>query len=194
MRPRSAFLAALVAFGCGPSISSIYEGNIRFEHCYRLDLDLSIAPSHRLACWREWANRYTYGQTRDRLEYARRRALALEAGDTARPRLDLASESTAAAHSNGDEPPMPTSLHKPPPPILPASAPPPPVATSSAPPASAAPPDAVEPPQASPGCTADCRANWRACTQPCREEGAKGQARCAPCDLDYRSCMQRCYR
>ena len=45
MHGATALLAALL-FGlglgaaCGPSVQSIHEGNVRFEHCYRLDLEL----------------------------------------------------------------------------------------------------------------------------------------------------------
>ena len=80
--------ARALAVGCGPSVQSIYEGNVRFEHCYRLDIDPHIAPTHREACWREWKQTYTYGQTRDRVEYAERRIRALASGDDRRPVLD----------------------------------------------------------------------------------------------------------
>src|SRR5687768_4415792 len=52
---RAAVLAVVplgLALACGPSVQSIHEGSVRFEHCYRLDLDLDIAPGHREACWK----------------------------------------------------------------------------------------------------------------------------------------------
>jgi len=58
---------------CGPSVQSIHEGGVRFEHCYRLDLDEEVTPGHREACWKEWLASYTYGQSADRIDYARRR-------------------------------------------------------------------------------------------------------------------------
>jgi hypothetical protein len=71
----------LVAQGCGPSFEAIQEGDLRFAHCDRLDLDPNISPSHRLHCWREWRRVYTYGQTRDRVEYAQRRIAEVVSGD-----------------------------------------------------------------------------------------------------------------
>ena len=84
---------AMLCAACGPSVQSIYEGNVRFEHCYRLDIDPHIAPTHREACWREWKQTYTYGQTRDRVEYAERRIRALAWGDDRRPVLDAKPDS-----------------------------------------------------------------------------------------------------
>jgi hypothetical protein len=75
--------------GCGPSIQPIHEGGVRFEHCYRLDLDARIAPAHRHACWKQWLEVYSYGQSRDRLEYSQRRLRDLEAGDPHPPQLNL---------------------------------------------------------------------------------------------------------
>lgn len=110
---------ALVGFGlqaCGPSVQFIYEGNIRFEHCYRLDFDENIAPTHRKVCWEDWLARYTRGQTRDRLEYATRRIGAIVAGDrgTLTLHMDRPHESGVSG-SNRIPAPVPTSLHAPPP-------------------------------------------------------------------------------
>ena len=77
--------------GCGPSVQSIHEGTVRFEHCYRLDLDPAIAPTHRLACWRDWSQVHAYGQTRDRIEYARRRIRVLAAGERETLQLQVGS-------------------------------------------------------------------------------------------------------
>src|SRR3954466_12347873 len=60
-------LGPALTASCGPSVQSIYEGDVRFEHCYRLDLELDVATTHRQACWTTWLDRYTYGQSRDRL-------------------------------------------------------------------------------------------------------------------------------
>ncbi len=78
----------LAAQACGPSFEAIQEGDLRFAHCDRLDLDPNIAPSHRLHCWREWRRVYTYGQTRDRVQYAQRRIAEVVSGDT-EPSFDL---------------------------------------------------------------------------------------------------------
>jgi hypothetical protein len=101
---------------CGPSVQFIYEGNIRFEHCYRLDFDENIAPTHRKACWEDWVLRYTQGQTRDRLDYARRRISEMDQGARATLTLRVADSKDAGASSPlGLPAPIPTNLHTPPP-------------------------------------------------------------------------------
>src|SRR5688572_18975671 len=79
------WVGAAVLSACGPSFEVLAEGDLRFAHCDRLDLDPRIAPSHRLHCWREWRRTYTYGQTRDRVEYAARRIAEVASGDSEPP-------------------------------------------------------------------------------------------------------------
>lgn len=180
-------LGAAAVAACGPSVSTIYEGNIRFEHCYRLDLDPNIAKSHRQACWREWADRYTYGQTRDRLEYARRRIAAIEAGDPNHPVLRV-DASDAGAPSTAGEAPMPTSVNAPPPPMQPTAKP------------ASGPPDAgsadarapAEPPSME--CASDCREDWQSCESDCEPDAGPKRRGCKACDTDYRRCVQRCLK
>ena len=170
-----------IVIGCGPSVSSIYEGNIRFEHCYRLDLDPNIAPSHREACWREWTSRYTYGQTRDRLDYARRRIARLTAGDPSRPQLNLSRPTTAKP---GDPTPAPVSARKAPPAT----------ATSPSPDAGAPPVDSAGGPNI-PGasCAEKCKAALNTCKPKCQNAPDAGNVPCEPCATDYRQCMRRCF-
>jgi hypothetical protein len=192
MRARSwlAFAAAAAtALGggtsCGPSMQSIYEGDVRFEHCYRLDLEQDVASPHRQACWTTWLDRYTYGQSRDKLEYARRRVRAFAGGDGDRPQLRLgASQQTQRdARQFYLVVPAPTSVHAPPPPIATRMnvAEPAPVTTSS----SAA---KVAPGE---GCAEECREAFTSCNQAC-DPVAKSPA-CKSCDPDYKKCMQRCF-
>jgi len=85
VRPRRLFgiaLAALpvggaFALACGPSFQAVYEGNARFEHCYALEENPQTALPEKADCWRDWSERYTYGQTRDRIHYATARYVAL---------------------------------------------------------------------------------------------------------------------
>ncbi|MCK6537709.1 MAG: hypothetical protein L6Q84_32450 [Polyangiaceae bacterium] len=188
---RRAWLLLLPLAACGPSVSAVYESNIRFEHCYRLDLDVKVAPGHRGACWKEWSQRYTYGQTRDRLEYARRRIAALDAGDASRPQLDL---SVTDGGVGTTEAPAPTNLHAPPPPTL---------ATATgahrdggAPDASvmAITPDAGRSDPPGSKCVADCRQSWRDCGRDCDPDAGKKRGSCKACDTDYGRCVQRCYK
>lgn len=74
-------LPLLLCAACGASYQYVYEGDVRFEHCYRLDADPSINSQTRLACWSEWTRGHTAGQTLDRVDYARRREAALRSGD-----------------------------------------------------------------------------------------------------------------
>lgn len=101
---------------CGPSVQFIYEGNIRFEHCYRLDFDERIAPNHRKACWEDWLLRFPKAQTRDRREYAKRRIESLASGEraTLSLKLDQPAQGEAAANVTNSAA-APANVHAPPP-------------------------------------------------------------------------------
>jgi hypothetical protein len=95
-------------------VQYIYESNIRFEHCYRLDYDEHIAPPHRRACWAEWLSLYSTRQTRDRVDYAQRRIRAIDSGDGMGLKLQNL-DGTDASLARGAPDPVPTSVHAPPP-------------------------------------------------------------------------------
>lgn len=183
---QSTILLLAFAFGCGPSVQSIYEGNVRFEHCYRLDLELEVASSHRQACWTSWLDRYTYGQPRDRIEYARRRIRAFAAGDANRPTLAIGQAAQQQEESRQFYlvVPAPTSVHAPPPPIATRvnATEPPPVPSAEKPPEKAAP---------GADCEGSCKSAFSSCNQAC-DPSAKSAA-CKSCDPDYKKCMQRCF-
>jgi hypothetical protein len=202
---RALIAAALfwVPLACGPSVQSIYEGDVRFEHCYRLDLDLNIAPTHREACWKQWLTSYTYGQPRDRIEYARRRTRAFANGDVTRPSLATGSEPRPQRRQFYLVVPQPTSAHAPPPPVAT-----PVGAADVGPPAAASAP----PPGAS--CAADCTSSWKSCGAACGPGGgaasplsrdsaasplvrdsaaSSSEAACKSCEPDYKHCMKRCF-
>lgn len=77
--PTLLVLAWCASAGCGTSIQAVYDGNVRFEHCMTLDAQPEVKPTIRRACWQEWLDFYTYGQTRDRVVHARRRMRRLGA-------------------------------------------------------------------------------------------------------------------
>jgi hypothetical protein len=115
-------LAALVAFGalagaaCGPSFQTVYENDARFEHCYALDETPTAAMTRKADCWNDWTKNHTYGQTRDRVEYARARYDALSTV----PQLPTDEAMMAAAPGEGTNAdtaaaPTPTSAFAPPP-------------------------------------------------------------------------------
>ena len=193
MQGAIALSAALIvgpalALSCGPSVQSIHEGNVRFEHCYRLDLETEAASGHRRACWTTWLERYTYGQSRDRLEYANRRVTAFKSGDTAPPKLQVGGDERA------DESrqfylvvPAPTSVHAPPPPIatrmnVPTELPPEPAPSPAAAPSTPAPAES---------CATACRGAFVSCSSLCEVQTTS--AACKSCDPDYKKCMQRCF-
>lgn len=120
-------LELILLLGCGPSIQPIHEGSVRFEHCYRLDLDPRIAPAHRHACWKQWLEVYSYGQSRDRVEHSRRRISDLQAGDPNPPKLNLEQDEAREARqfymatpAPADvATPAPTNVYAPPPSMAP---------------------------------------------------------------------------
>jgi hypothetical protein len=187
---RSALTALFVACGsggCGPSVQSIYEGNVRFEHCYRLDLEVDAAPTHREACWKEWLGMYTYGQPRDRIEYARRRVRAFATGDLDCPKLNIGETKKAEVRQFYLVVPTPTSVH----------APPPPIATrwygdAATPPATPPTPALAVPPQDE--CSDPCRESYQLCSRSCDLDASRPDPSCAACDPDYKACMKRCFR
>jgi len=188
VRVGSCVMAAALAgvCACGPSVQSIYEGNVRFEHCYRLDLDREIAPSHREACWREWSETYAYGQTRDRIEYARRRLRYLAAGETSPPSLDLSRVGPAASVSR-ETTLAPLDVRAPPPTLEGPPAPTAPAAPEV--PASAQ----VEPRLPGEACMKACATHFATCTEPCRGRAAEAPSRCVDCEGDYGRCVRRCF-
>ncbi|HYQ01678.1 MAG TPA: hypothetical protein VER96_23555 [Polyangiaceae bacterium] len=183
-------VAFVAAFACGPSVQSIYEGNVRFEHCYRLDLEVDTAPTHRRACWSEWLSMYTYGQPRDRIEYARRRLHSFASGDTSRPTLDIGDDKQAEARQFYLVVPAPTSVHAPPPPIATrwygdAGAAPPAPTTEQVTATARAPEDK---------CSNICRETLANCQRPCTPDAGKPDPACKVCEADYKTCMKRCFQ
>lgn len=181
-----AVLLALAA-ACGPSVQSIHEGSVRFEHCYRLDLDADIAVGHREACWKEWLASYTYGQTRDRIDYARRRVRAFAGGDTSRPEFTVGGERRPEERQFYLVVPAPTSLHAPPAPIatrLHGADAGPEIADAGA--------EASAPPAPGEECTSACRTSYRSCHGACAGD-AGSEAACKSCEPDFKRCMRRCF-
>jgi hypothetical protein len=186
--------ASVLGIACGPSMQSVHEGSVRFEHCYRLDLDEDVASTHRRACWKEWSSRYTYGQSRDHIEYARRRLRSLAAGDTARPTIDVGSDYHPEERQFYLSVPAPTSAHAPPPPIATRWAgpnePPPAASASAGVPTSSAPGD---------DCAATCRGARTPCDAACQKASAGNTSpadasACDRCNTDYKRCMARCFK
>jgi hypothetical protein len=195
-------------FGCGPNVQMIYEGNVRFEHCYRLDMDPTIAPTHRRACWQDWLTRHTYAQSGDRLSHAQQRLNDLDRGDQST--LTLSVDAGNGGPLAGSLP-LPMNIHDAPPPR----------AIEPVPTPSQLPKQSVGPPTpAPPGaeCSDECRVHWEACAQSCVNHddallsGVQSAAKlptdvtvpasqkkdlkyeCLNCRRQLKACMRRCYK
>lgn len=114
MRRPAWLLLVAAACGCGPSFTALYEGDARFEHCYAMEDQGSQSLQKRADCWRDWMDHYTFGQTRDRVQYASARYKALTS-----PALPTDEGMMSAAPGGAEEtsnPALaPTSAFAPPP-------------------------------------------------------------------------------
>ena len=165
----------MLVVGCGPSFQAIYEGDARFERCYALEDTGAASMSDKASCWNDWLERSRYGQTRERIEYADARHLALVNALVNAPSAPTDEALMAAAPGVIDTSaqlaaPTPISAFSPPPvtarPLEPVSVPPVKPAALRAPPASA--------------CLESCAASWRSCSDK------------SPCDSDYARCVTKC--
>jgi hypothetical protein len=179
---------AVGGVACGPSFQAVYECDVHFEHCYALDQQ-SLSLEAKKECWREWLHGYTYGQSRDRVEYAATRFSELSLDPT------LPQEEARSAHPRASArsvvAPVPTNAFAPPPNVIDrhaATAPSHPDA--STPDASVAPPPSQPVAALAPGasCAGACGQRWTACHDACRESG------CDLCDRAYRTCVPGCFR
>jgi hypothetical protein len=181
-----------LAFGdlaCGPSFQAVYESDVHFEHCYALDEGPASADSKE-ECWRGWLRGYTYGQSRDRVEYAAMRFSQLSLGPT------LPSEEVRDARPRRSTPahgaPMPTNAFAPPP-NLAASASAVAGTTTSAPPVRNS-------GSLAPGaeCSEGCAQRWTVCRDACdaaqRHSQDPKNGGCEQCDRTYRACVPGCFR
>jgi len=203
-KARCALFLGWAALACGPSLATVHEGAVRFEHCYGIDLDEHSSLTQRKACWQLWVTSYTVGQPRDRIEYAERRLRALAGDDGDCPRLALSGEHHAEERQFYLVVPAPTSVHTPPPPIAtvvreppadgPDAGPAPVLAKATGGAAGSGPRTATadsdkEPPSAS--CATGCRDDWDNCTATCKMD-VRTQ-KCAQCKTDYEKCMRGCF-
>lgn len=178
----------------------VYEGNSRFEHCYALEENPRIGMPDKAACWREWSEHYTYGQTRDRVHYATARYVALSQAPT------TPTDEALMMAAPGETPrattitaPAPTSAFAPPPKVLDPAAQPVAMATHPGEGVPLVALDAGAPEPAAPAplpgssCVDGCGGIFRACDSDCAERGdAKGK--CGACQRAYRTCMRGCFR
>ncbi|MBX3191777.1 MAG: hypothetical protein KF819_32605 [Labilithrix sp.] len=201
---------ALLAAGlsCGPSFQAIYEGNARFEHCYALEENPQAPMRDKSDCWRDWSERYTFGQTRDRIHYATARYVALsQAPNVPTDEAMMMAAPGMTPRATTITAPAPTNAFEPPPKVLEVDAQAPtgtgviggPRAESELPAITGAAsyvPDAatIGSPVALPGtsCADECGRHFRDCEGRCAADAGKGA--CAACDKTYRGCMRACFK
>jgi len=166
-RALAAVLAVVGAASCGASIQAVYEGDVRFEHCMALDARPDVKPTIRRACWEEWVEFCTLGQTRDRIDYARLRERQLSTAS------DFDEADWVPPHAeHAIAAPDPTSAGAPPPMML---------ATDGGA------PDAASAQPATSDCATDCEQSLDACRQGCKTAPCeKG------CSARYKRCAKKC--
>src|SRR5580765_5558486 len=173
-------LAFVAAGACGPSYQTIYENDARFEHCYAIDDSATSSLDQKAKCWKDWKEHHTFGQTRDRVEYAQSRFVALNSTEmptdeammhAAPGEVGEHTQLTAPTPTNAFAPPeamaaaADAGAHASPPPTITAFVapppPPPPVVDAGA--------TAVRPRAAV--CTDDCTRSFQECKSS-RDAGA----------------------
>jgi hypothetical protein len=195
----------LVAAGlaCGPSFTVIYEGNARFEHCYALEENPQALVPEKADCWRNWSERYTYGQTRDRIHYATARYVALsQATNVPTDEAMMMAAPGMTPRQSTITAPSPTNAFAPPPKVLENY----PDAASRALPRAPGAANAMIPtldagstgaavpagePLPSAGCTEGCARTFRDCGATCAPDAG---ATCAACVKSYKTCMRACFK
>lgn len=190
---RLRYVLVAMLLGCGPSFHAIYEGNARFEHCYALEESTQSGMKERADCWRDWSERYTYGQTRDRIQYATARYVALSQAP------NVPTDEALMMAAPGMTPrvttitaPAPTSPYQPPPKVLDEAD----ANSMQAPvrpgeknvivgtlPDAATSPAPNPPPLPAESCSTKCESDFRACAPP--DAGS--------CDKVYKTCMRGCF-
>jgi hypothetical protein len=110
---RLAMLVVLSAVACGPSFQTIYENDARFEHCYALD-ESNASLDAKAKCWADWKTRHTFGQTRDRVEYAQSRFVALSQSDVPTDEAMMHAAPGEVGESSKLAAPAPTNAFAPP--------------------------------------------------------------------------------
>jgi hypothetical protein len=182
----AASLVASVA-ACGPSFQAVYECDVKFEHCYAMD-ENPVSRDAKRDCWRTWLHAYTFGQPRDRVEYATTRVtqLSLDPSALAEATDDggLSLSTVAAA--------APTNAFAPPPNVA--------APDAGAPTARLATVDAA---MRAPGaeCSDACTQHWASCHGGCADAGRPSRTAagpkaltCTECDRAYKICVPACFR
>ena len=185
--------AIVAAFGaCGPSFQTIYENDARFEHCYALDDSATATLDQKAKCWKDWKEHHTFGQTRDRVEYAQSRFVALNSPELPTDEAMMHAAPGEVGEHQQLTAPTPTNAFAPPEAMAAVDAgtrasPPPTITAFVAPP----PPSSIDAGGSAPvarpraaACTDDCTRAFQDCRG--RDAGA--------CDDGYDRCVVGCVK
>jgi hypothetical protein len=150
----------------------VHQSSSYFEHCHSADYDASVSSDQRTECWSAWLQYYTLGQSPERLQYARARIEAIEAGEEVSPlpgvpTSQLGSSFTASYLSMGEE--------------FPDADP------GTAPRNQERLPSAPNPDHE---CSNVCVPHWNTCIRRCDEP--YGGCRDA-CEIEHRTCLNGCF-
>ncbi|MGO9714965.1 MAG: hypothetical protein ACLQBL_39325 [Polyangiaceae bacterium] len=183
--------AAVAVLGCGPSYQALYEGDARFEHCYALEENGAVGMTQKSDCWRGWILHYTYGQTRDRVEYATSRYKAMTRAPQAPTDEAMMEAAPGEGRSSSIAAPAPTSAFAPPPKTLDESTgveiESNEVTAGYTDAGSAVVTEESAPPPPAAACTNRCEDKWSRCRD------CDGGAKCAACTATYKACMRGCF-
>lgn len=190
----------------------LHRSNENFEHCYALDTQPDIESAAKTACWSDWLENYSQGQSQERIHYARDRRNAIEHNDVST--IAVTPEAVAAQQTSGSEAvppgsaaPAPASTTAATPATATATAPattaasPPEAATSAPatgevvvgdPPRTAAPLPVRLPPRGSnPACASVCDPHYMACADRC--DRADLESCYHACEAEHRTCSAGCF-
>jgi hypothetical protein len=191
-------IAGMLVASCGPSFQVVYEGDSRFEHCYALDENPNVLMQQKGECWSDWIKHYTYGQTRDRVEFAAVRYRAIMRAGTL-PTDEAVMGAAPGEGAKGVTLAPTNAFVSPPKTIGEESAPPPPPPPGPAPPVpqsslqpsllpSAVPTASVSlPPPPGSDCFEACNDKWQECRRTC------SLAVCTACDKTFSRCARGCF-
>ena len=213
-RPVTAALAAVAglavaaaAAACGPSFQAIHEGSSRFEHCYALEEDPRTAMHEKADCWRDWSEHYTFGQTRDRIQYATARYVALSQANVPTDEALMMAAPGVTPRVSTITAPAPTNAFAPPPKVLDADGGEgtPTVQMGDQSPGHLPEIDAGAPevttvelpaPLPAAACTDACGATFRDCASGCvAVPGPQSKDRACPtCEKKYKACVRACLK
>jgi hypothetical protein len=188
--------------GCGPSFQAVYEGNRRFEHCYALEENPTAPMPEKSTCWRDWSEHYTFGQTRDRVQYAISRYVALSrAGSAPTDEALMMAAPGETPRTSIINAPAPTNAFAPPPKVLeageerrtvtsghPGEAANVPFIDAGAP---APVPTVVLPSQV---CNDKCGGDYKTCAGSCEGDAGPKAKACVACESKYKTCMRGCFK